>query len=108
MKRDDLEIIASIAELRAELRELAAGQRAILDAIEAAREPTRPLRFEDRASMARVLPVLAGHFAGSFAVWELLDRLGGNDALAANLRLVIGKRTAQQLGKLFSRCADHD
>jgi hypothetical protein len=90
------------------LRAIDAKLDRLLAAVEGRRDPARPLRHQDQVAMAEILPVLAAHFDGSFACWELIDAAGAQDATGANLRLVLGGRTAQRLGKLFSRCADQD
>lgn len=98
-----------MSEELALLRQIAGDLRALCEAVENAREPARSLRFKDRAAMARILPVLAANFPGRFNTWELVDcATVMNDPLGANLRLVIGKRTAQELGQLFQRAADCD
>ena len=103
------------AEILARLDQLLNGQHrlsvefaALRESIETAREPARSLKFKDRAAAAAILPVVAAYFSGTFAAWELIDCAAQRDALGANLRIVLGKRTAQELGQLFQRAAGCD
>lgn len=92
------EILAELAALREEVR----GLRVSRD-----RAPT--LRASDREALSRILPVLAGIFGpGRFAAWEVLDLAAGRGADGANLRLVLGGRSAHDLGRLLARGAGAD
>lgn len=98
------------------LAQLLAGQRALDAKLELVLEALatygqregRPLRSADLASAAAILPVLRAHYEGGFQAWEVIEHAAVRDARGANLRLVIEGRTAQQLGKLFSRVADRE
>jgi len=90
------------------LREISDKLTRLCEAVENAREPARSLKFKDRAAMAKILPVLAANFLGTVGTWELVDYAAVNDPLGMNLRLVIGKRSAQELGQLFARAVDHE
>jgi len=80
---------------------------AIRAVVDAQAKPAPRLSKRDRNAMTKMLPVLAAHFHGDFQAWELIDRAKADDVLAANLRIVIGKRSAQTLGILFARCQGH-
>lgn len=98
------------------LVQLLAGQRAldakldrVLEALDAYRQrEVRPLKTADLKSAAAILPVLRAHYEGGFQTWEVIDHAAARDARGANLRLVVCGRTAQQLGKLFSRVTDRE
>ncbi|MBI3041561.1 MAG: hypothetical protein HYY78_01890 [Betaproteobacteria bacterium] len=97
----DADLLALLIRIDAKLDRL-------LEAVEGGRTPARSLRHEDRAAMAKILPVLSANFSGSFGTWELIDAAMQPDALGANLRLVLGGRGARVLGKLFQRAQDQD
>lgn len=98
---------AQAAEILEELRGIRAAVEALAPADVAAGGPC--LRRRDRDALARILPVLAGVFGGEpFATWEALD-VAQNDKGSAgeNLRLVLGKRSANELGRLLQRGSGH-
>ena len=102
------EVIALLEQIREAQHRLAAEVAALREAVERGREPERPPKFQDRNAMAKILPVLADNFHGTFGAWELIDCAEAKDALGADLRLVLGKLSTQQLGQLFQRTAGHD
>lgn len=94
------ETVELLREIRDELR--------LLHADLAQRGPVAALRSKDREAMARILPVLQENFTGTFGTWELRDCAEQADVRAANLRIVLGNRSAQELGQLFQRTSGHD
>lgn len=97
--KDDPEALALLREIRDELR-------AIREAIESERRPSRSLRHQDRAALLAILPVLYSAFPESlFSCWQVLDLAAGTDALGLNLRTALGGLTAPRLGKLLARAA---
>ena len=89
------------------LRDIRDELRAIHAVMKAVPKPGRTLKCQDQKAMAKILPVVAANFSGTFLTWNLLDCARVNDAFGANVRMVIGKRSAQVLGKLFGRAAGH-
>ena len=90
------------------LRDISAKLSKLIELYEGARPPTCALRFQDVEAMGKLMPVLAANFPGAFAAWEVIDAAAQGGVLGANLRLVLGKRSAQQLGQLLARAAGHD
>ena len=54
------------------LRQIADDVRALRELAEARREPGDTLRHHDRAALARILPVLHGHFQARFRAGRYL------------------------------------
>lgn len=97
----------TLDESLALLRQIADELRLLRQLAEARQEPNGALRHHDRLALSKILPVIAAHFDGQFSIWELIDAARMRDLLGENLRLVLGTRTPQQLGKLFYRGAGH-
>ena len=82
----------------ATLDDVVAELRAIRQLLEAAARPSCSLSRSDRATLARLLPPIAGVFGSElFLVRDLFD----SDAPA--LRLVLSGLTTNQVGRLFRR-----
>jgi hypothetical protein len=94
--------LAVLLEIRDELR-------AIRTAIEERPGPqVKTLKAEDHRALAALLPVFKEQFVGPFGAWLPVDVAKLQSAEGKNLRLVLGDRTARQLGKLLARSAGID
>ena len=105
-------LLAEQGKQTAEVRELAAEVRGLRGDLAGRKapntEPTPALRKEQADTLAATVPVLAATFGASrFASWQPLDIAKQQTAEAANLRLVLGPMTAQQLGKLLQLGLGH-
>jgi hypothetical protein len=83
--------------------------RAIRVLLEAREERARTaLRAQDAEYLRALLPVLAARYRdGCFTVGELMEAATERSPAGADLRLVIGSRKAQSLGKLLERAVGH-
>jgi hypothetical protein len=66
------------------------------------------LRARDITALTKILPVLAARYGGgAFTVNELMADSEERTPAGADLRLAIGSRTGQSIGKLFERTVGH-
>jgi hypothetical protein len=91
------------------LAEILAELKAIRGVLEARQQRARPvLRAQDVEALTAILPVLAGRYgSGSFAVAEVMEGARERSPAGADLRVVLGPRKAQSLGRLLERAVGH-